>query len=213
MSIPLITPPNVGLTAYFSFKEPFATYIKNKLNIDNYNKKLTVMSVISMKDMTLTDLKNPYIEIYTPAGATEQSYSKDLENNVVIVSLGVSGTTTIFRVPFTYMDSILDVSNVEYINKLIVIDLGKLPSSLDLSVYFTDLLKFTYDHIGVTAKAKEVALGTPVYITQEESDTRETIRQNAPLIYQTTSMQLSQLQTKYDELVNRLTQLGIVLGS
>lgn len=162
--------------------------------------------------MTLTDLKNPYIEIYTPAGAQESDYSRDLENNVPIISFQVTGTSTIFRVPFTYVSGLLDVSNIEYINKLIVIDLGKVPASLDTTAYFTDFLKFVYDNTGIHAQAKEVAIGNPVYITQEEHDTREAIRQNAPNIYQTSNMQLQQLQLKYNELVNRLTQLGIVLG-
>lgn len=212
MTVPLLVPPNLGLTGYFSFKEPFATYIKNKLNLDTYNKKLTVVSVISIKDMTLTDLRNPFVDIYTPAGASEADYSKDLENNTPIISFQVTNTNTIFRVPFTYVIGLLDVSNVEYINKLIVIDLGKVPTSLDTTVYFTELLKFIYDHLGVNAQAKEVAMGNPVYITQEEHDTREAIRQNAPSIYQTSSLQLAQLQLKYNELVNRLNQLGIILG-
>ena len=81
-----VNTPSIGLHAYFKFKEPINTYLKNKFNLDSLTIKLKVISIINMKDMIRNDLRDPFSEIYVPAAISEVEYKKDLVDNVSIIS-------------------------------------------------------------------------------------------------------------------------------
>lgn len=207
--------PNVGIEAYFVFKDPIHTYIKNTYNLDSLAIKLKVISVISMKDMIRNDLRDPYTNIYLPATISEVEYKKDLIDNVPIVSFSFrddNGVERFIRSPLNYILSVSSITSIEYINKLIVIDLNKLPISMDITAHFTDLSSFIDSRFGVLPEIKEVALGTVELVTQTEHNTRETIRTNSLTVFKTTEIQLQELNVKYNNLIDRLTTLGISLG-
>ncbi len=207
--------PAVGQESVFTFKEPFNTYIKNKYNFDSLTKKIRVISVISMRDMIRNDLRDPFTEIYSPAGLSEIDYKQDIVDSISIISFSFKDEKEVeryFRVPLNYINSIEKLSSVSYINKLLVIDLNKLPYDLDLSVHFNDIKDFIVTRIGVIPQLKEVNLGNIESIDREEADTRETIRMNLVSVHKTLTIQLEEANLRNNQILNRLQDLHISLG-
>ena len=125
MSEITVNVPSIGTIAYFTFKEPINYYIQNKFNFNSLSTKLKVISIISMRDMIRNDLRDPYTEIYLPASISEVDYKKDLIDNVPIVSFSYrdkNGIERYIRSPLNYIDSISDITNIDYINKRAGID-------------------------------------------------------------------------------------------
>lgn len=207
--------PSVGMISYFTFKEPINTYFKNKFNLDSLTVKLKVISLISMKDMIRNDLRDPFSEIYVPAGLDEVEYKKDLRDNVAIISFSfrdLAGIEKFARCPINYVESIADISNKEYINKMIVLDLNKLPSDLDTTIFFNDLADFIESRIGIVPAIKEVNIGDVEFVTPDEHNTRETVRTNMVTVHKTLSTQLQEANLRYDQILERLQELEISLG-
>lgn len=210
-----VATPSINLKAYFTFKEPINTYLKNTFNLDALTAKLKVISVISMKDMIRNDFRDPFTTLYAPSAISEVEYKKDLKDNVPIVSfsfLDSAGVEKFVRVPLNYIASVSSITSKEYINKLILIDMNKLPIELDLTTYFTDLRDFIAGRTGITPVIKEVSIGNVELVTQDEHTTRETVRSNMVTVFKTLSTQLSELSIKYNSILARLQVLGIVLG-
>ena len=211
-----VEPPYIGQKAIFTFKEPFATYFKLTYNLDSLEFKLKVVSIISMKDMLRNDLRDPYSEVYLKAGIPVEEFNRDLENDIPLIGFSfvdLRGNTQYLRCPLNYIESYRAISSIEYINKLLVIDLNKLPLNLDITFFFDDLKDFIENRIGIRPDIKEVAIGEIELIDNDEHTTRETVRQNSITVYKTLSTQYHELNLKYNELLARLDQLGITLGS
>lgn len=207
--------PSVGMQAYFTFKEPFATYVKNKFNVNPAATKLKVISVISLLDTIRNDLRDPYTDLYSPASLSEVAYKKDLTDNIPVVSFAYTdsiGVDRYVRVPVNYIESISSVSDVEYINKLILIDLNRLPLNADTTLFFSELKTFIETRLGVNPDLKEVSVGEVEMVSTQEHEMRETIRGNTRTVYKTLETRYAELQLSYQQLVDRLTALNISLS-
>ena len=207
--------PSIGQEAVFKFKEPFATYVKNKFNLSPSSNKFRVVSLISLKDTIRNDLRDPFSDLYLPATVSEVAYKKDLLDNVPLVSFAYvepSGVERYVRVPLNYIESISSFTSVEYANKLILIDLNRLPLDVDTSSLFNDLKMFVETRLGVVPEVKEVTVGELTMVSPQEHETRETIRSNTRTVYKTQETLHQELQVKYNALVDRLATLGISLG-
>lgn len=210
-----VNTPSVGLEAYFTFKNPINYYIRNKYNLNSLAVKLKVISVISMRDMIRSDLRDPFTELYDPAQLTEVDYKKDLQDNIPIISFSYTdrnGVEKYIRSPLNYIDSISNISNKEYINKLLVVDLNRLPKELDTSIFFADLADFIESRMGINPQIKEVSMGEVELVDPVEHETRETVRKNMVTVYKTQQVRLQELQLDYDQVMHRLQELGISLG-
>lgn len=210
-----INAPSVGTEAYFTFKEPINYFIRNRFNVNTLAVKLKVISVISMRDMIRNDLRDPFTELYTPASIDEASYKKDLLDNIPIISFSYTdakGIERYVRSPLNYIDSISSITNKEYINKLIVLDMNRLPSEYDLSAIFNDLASFVEGRTGIVPSIKEVSVGSVEFVDSTEHDTRETVRKNMVTVFKTLEIQLEEMTLKHDQLLSRLQTMGITLN-
>lgn len=210
-----INTPSIGLEAYFTFKEPINTYFKNKFNLDALTVKLKVTSIIGMRDMIRTDLRDPFSELYVPAGLDEVAYKKDLRDNINIISFSFrdyAGIEKYARCPLNYVQSISDITNKEYINKMIVLDMNRLPSDLDTTVFFNDLADFIESRMGIVPGIKEVNIGDVEFVTPDEHNIRETVRTNMVTVHKTLSTQLQEANLRYDQVMQRLQDMNITLG-
>lgn len=207
--------PHLGMQAYFTFKEPFNYYVRNKFNLHTTSVKLRVISVISMKDTIRNDLRDPFTDLYNPAGISEVDYKQDLIDNIPVVSFAFmdpQGVERYVRAPLNYIEGISSVSNVEYLNKLILLDLNRLPKELDTTVFFADLQDFITQRLGVTPQVKEVAVGAVEMVDAVEHETRESIRRNTATVHKTLHTQLEEAVLQRDQILQRLQVLGISLG-
>lgn len=208
--------PSVGSEAYFTFKEPYNLYIKNKFNINTLGTKLKVISVISMRDMIRTDLRDPFTEVYEVAGLSEVDYKRDLKDNVYLISFSLKtcdGVERYIRIPLNYIAEVSAPSNVEYANRILMVDLGSMPLSVNLIPLFSDLVDFVASRTGVTPVIKDVSVGEVSQVSQPDHEIRETIRLNSVNVHKTLAIQLEEERYMRDQLLNRLNQLGIVLGT
>lgn len=207
--------PSIGMTSYFTFKEPINTYFKNKFNFDALTAKLKVVSIINMRDMIRTDLRDPFSELYIPTGLNEIEYKKDLRDNVSIISFSFKdllGIERFARCPLNYINSISDISNKEYINKMIVLDLNRLSVDFDTTIFFNDLADFIESRIGIVPNIKELNIGNVEFITPDEHNTREIVRTNMVSVHKTLSTQLQEANLRYDQVIQRLQNMNITLG-
>lgn len=207
--------PSIGQICYVQFKEPMHTALTNKFNLPTLNIKVKVLSIMTMGDMIKYDHKDPFSNIYLPAGISELDYRNDLRNNVYIISflyVDVYGAEQNIRSPLSYIQAFSDVSNIEYMNRLLVIDLNRLPVDIDLSLYFIDIADFIKTRIGTTPSVKEVSVGNVEFVDRVEHSTRETVRTNMVTVHKTLSTQLNEINLKHTEVMNRLQVLGISLS-
>jgi len=209
-----VNTPSINLEAYFTFKEPINQYIKNKFNIETTSVRLKVVSVISMKDTIRNDLRDPFTDLYTPATISELEYKIDLLDNIPVVSFSYIDRKNIeryIRSPLNYIESISSITDIEYINKLIIIDLNRMPMEYNTTVFFTDLSDFIRNYTGVTPQIKETSIGDVTFVSNQEHTTRETIRRNMVTVHKTLSVRLEEVTTLYNQVLARLRQLKISL--
>lgn len=210
-----VTQPSVGLEARFSFKDPAARYVRNKLNITEENILLTATTVSNMKELVELDMRDPFQDAYYPLGLTSYQYQEDLKNDVPLITFkhkSLSGVVTYLRIPLNYVEDYTNVSDINYINKLLVIDLGSVYKELDTSVIFNDLADFITTRLGIVPEINEVSIGDIESISQMDHDTKETLRTNLVTVRKTLSIQLEEVTLKHDQLLQRLQDLNITLG-
>lgn len=210
MPITTILTPALGTKGFWTFKEPFNSFVINNYNIDLVNSKQTVISVMSMKDLIANNFIDPFTAIYLPSGLNEVDYKEDLLDDVPILSFsGMAGNTEVlFRIPLNYVASIPNDSDVTYRNKAIVLDLGNLPDNVDLSIHNNDLKDFALSKYGVLPSVKEVQVGTPSYISKLASKTSEIIRINSATMRDTHLLQLKKLKITYDEIMFKYQRIS-----
>lgn len=180
-----ISIPNVGTRAIFKFKEPFRSFVKNKFRHNTDGTQMEVASIINMKDNVVNDARDPYSEIYDPAGITQDEYKKDVIDNISIITLRFRDNKDVvryIRVPANYISEISDTGTVEYISKMLVIDLGMLPVDLDVAKLSQGLTENISYLIGVRSnnlpKIHEVGIGDIELVPYEEHVIREEVRSN-----------------------------------
>ena len=203
----------IGMSAYFSFKEPVATYLKNKIGPISYTKKMTIISILSLTDMLNTELKNPYLEVYEPLAISEADYYIDLKSNATIISLQLADTNQIVRIPSSFILSYSDIGSIDYTNRLIVIDFGQLPTQESFVYLFNDLKDFILSRTGIEVQIKETNIGVAKTLSIDEYKEEKRQREARISVNTTLSTQLAQLQNLYNNLIVRLNDLGISLGN
>ncbi len=96
-----------------------------------------ITSITRITEVFLNGTK-PFETIYTPLGLVNEIYNRDFINNVNIIGLKSMQGTDIFYIPESYISGVADSTKIDYIERLVVINLGLVPMSLSL-----DNLTFT----------------------------------------------------------------------
>ncbi len=208
--------PSIETEGVFFFKEPFNHFVRNKINSEPHTYKLKVVSVIAMRDIIRNDLRDPFSDIYTPAGVLESEYKKDLLDNVPIITLFYKderGVEKYLRVPLNYISSISLPTSIQYHNKLLLINLNRLPVDFRTDVHFNDILETVRTRLGVDATMKEVSVGDLISLTPDEHQIRETVRKNNVTVHKTLEVRLREITLERDEILRRLQALNISLGN
>lgn len=208
------TLPPVGLKAYFSFKDPIAGQIRSKLITTDTKIPLEVTSVSSMIEMRTFDMRNPYTYVYMPLGLTETDFDQDYANDVSIITfrhLGPKNTVSYVRVPLNYISQYSETLDITYMNKCLVIDLGKQHTLLDTTVVFSELSDVILSKLGIICDMKEVQIGEVDVLTQIDHESLETVRQNAITVRKPLSVKYEELAHAHSQLLARLQALNITL--
>ena len=207
--------PSQGTEAYFTFKEPMLRSLQSRLGVSSTQILLRVSAVNEMREMLQSELRDPFLEAYAPANIEQSQYKQDLRDNLPVITFKYttpSDTVKYVRVPLSFLQDCSQTTEVPYYNKTLVVDLGPQYQHLDLSPIHTDLLDFIKARTGIDAALKEVTMGDAALITADEHAIREAVRINSTTVTQTLSTQLVTLQQQYQGIIQRLNELGIVLG-
>jgi hypothetical protein len=210
-----VTCPTIGLEAYFTFKEPMTRSLQNRLGVSSSQILLKVSAINEIKEMLQSELRDPFLEAYGPAGIEQAQYNQDLIDNIQILTFKYttpSGAIKYVRVPMTYVTGYDSVVDIAYLSKTLVVDLGPQYQDLDLTPLHPDLVDFIASRTGITPTLKEVSIGEVSKITSEEHALRESLRTNTITVRKTVSAELEELRLKYQNLTTRLQQLNIALG-
>lgn len=153
-----------------------------------------------------------YEKYYKPMSISEDTYKVDLGLKASIVTL-VSGAGEEVFVPNTYIESYPGDSGVRYSRNVIVIDVGLIPETTDIS-YIKDLAVDLVKHnLGVTSSVEIVTAPYTGSVSHDQHVTWETARRAAvqgyvPLVEQivTANAKVSLLQEQNNELLAIISQ-------
>ena len=134
-----ISPP-VNLSGVFKLKTP----LENLLNPNVIYKVTKVTSINSL----LNDDIDVEKFIFKDHGLTTDDYINALEKQVPIVTLETEGGS-IIDVPANYISYMPQISGKIFINKAFIINVGYVPSELDISFLSNELKDLTTTMLGV----------------------------------------------------------------
>ncbi len=100
-----------------------------------------VTSVTRITEVFLNGTQ-PFETIYSVLGLTSEIYNRDFINNINIIGLKSVQGTDIFYVPESFINGIADATKIDYVEKILAINLGLVPVSLNLD-NLLDTLKET----------------------------------------------------------------------
>lgn len=153
-----------------------------------------------------------YDKYYKPMGIAEDTYKADLGLKASIITL-VSGAGEEVFVPNTYIESYPGDSGVRYSRNVIVIDVGLVPETTDIS-YIKDLAVDLVKHnLGVTSTVEIVTAPYTGSVSHDQHVLWETARRAVvqgyvPLVEQivTANAKVSLLQEQNTELLAIISQ-------
>lgn len=201
MSSVTVQLPPVGVNSLFLFKRPFSSYVRSVLNIDVDEVKLKVISVVSMRDMIAIEKIDPFTKYYIPVGVMESDFKQDLDNDVPILTL-LYNDISVVKVPLSYISFYKAIAQIEYSNKLVIVDMGVVPMKLDVAVYFDGLKDYMETRLGVRPEVKEVSIGSTVFSTAEH-ELKESTRTGVITVHDTNETKLQKITVAYNELLAR----------
>ena len=210
-----VSPPTVGQEAYFKFKNPVLAYAQSKLNTNESSILLKVIGINNLRGLLEAELRDPYVDTYAPMGILAQDYRDDVLNDIPLYVFSykdMGGNIVYIKAPLNYIQEYSGTLDINYTNRLIVLEMGKLPATLDTVVIFQELQDLVYDKLGVTPTAKEISVGEPERIERADHELRESIRKQSIQVAKSTKSALAEITHKYNELTARLSDMGIVLG-
>lgn len=150
---------------------------------------------------------NVYTTYYEPHGLSEAVYQADYDLNASIVTL-VDGAGGFLYIPNTYIESYPGDAGVTYNRKVLVIELGMLPTQMDVDYIFPLVEDLVHKNLGVANNASVVTAPYTGVITHDQHVTLEAARLVAIRNYKTiqeqlveTKKQLAAYQTQNDQLM------------
>lgn len=210
-----VNQPFVGSEGLYGFKDPFYQYLSQKFGTDINNVILKIEGVTSLKDILVNNNVDPYLDIYQPLGISDIQYRFDASNNVSIVTFLYKRELdqTLFRVPLSFISKIAGDDSILYKQTIVQIDLGNLPSNLDVSVMFNDIANYITSIYGVSNPNIALQYGSgSELVTPLDHTAREAIRENTKTVQETCLVKYNKLlilyndlRDKYLNLVNKLT--------
>lgn len=115
----------VGYVGGLNFVSPLEKVINVTLSYE-------ITSVTRITEVFLNGTV-PYETIYTILGLSKEIYNRDFIANINIIGLKAPQGTDIFYVPESYINGLMDVSKIDYVEKILAINLGLVPVNLSLT--------------------------------------------------------------------------------
>ena len=197
----LMTPP-INAKGKFTLYEPFV------LNLSMVYQCSAIRSFKELSDKGV----DIFTAFYEPVGLPITSYEEDLKLKSSIITLTDTNGAHIY-IPDIYIESYPGSASVTYERKLLLIELGLVPSNVDVSFLITELTSLVASNIGVTATPEVATIEVDGTITAAQHSTMElaritAIHDNVPLMEQVQLLknELAVVKAREEELLNLIAQ-------
>ena len=186
--------PSLNSTGSFEFKKP----VSNKLNTQSV---FTCKSVRKISELLASGV-DVYKEYYIPLSISIDSYTEDKSNDISIIGL-YSDSESWLYVPSSHLLSYPDNSGVPYRRMAIVINLGPLSESFDLTTLNNLLIDLVKTQIGVEPELRAVSISERAMIKRDVHESVEKTRQARIDLNKTTFFELADLKQKVTDLTSK----------
>ena len=122
--------------------------------IQNYDYRCVNIETIASKVAKGIDV---YALHYLEHGVPIERYNADLADNISIITL-VSDYSGAIDIPSSFILTIPSDISVLYTNKILSINLGLVPNTLNLATCTAEILNTVHDNIGISASIKTIVL-------------------------------------------------------
>lgn len=200
----LITPP-IHTTGLYSFFTPF---------VQDLDLVFRTHAVRSFDELIARQI-DPYEEYYKPKNISEKSYQEDAAMGASIVTL-ISAEDEYIFVPNTYIESYPGMNGLRYERKLILFDLGPLPSTFQIDYMIGDLKDLIKKGVGVDeekAKIKFTTVPMSSTVAHEDHIQLEATRRAAIQLHVPLEVQLAEQTKRADGLKEQNDQLLAIISA
>lgn len=191
--------PKLYATGTYTVDEPFASRILA-------NTEYTCRAIRTFGELVDAGVE-PYEEYYEPYKINRQLYEQDVENNVAIISLRSSQGTYIM-IPDSYIQAVPNTSGLPYHAALLSVDIGVIPTNLDLTSLMDTIRQVAQDYIGIeNVEVQEVAISEVTLISAEDNDRLEKARKANIKVFESDRSKAIRLATINEALQTRIKEL------
>lgn len=211
-----VSAPDLGVSTYFSFKEPVQSYVQNAFNQSTgFGIHAKVTGLYDLNTLIEEESVNPYEKYYSKYKIPKSQYYSDLSSGNPLLALKVDLATAInpyIYVPLAYLSGYGEGVIKKYSNRMLYVNLGSMDVELNIEYLYPEVKNLVMALVGVECSVHDEA---SIDITEkgiEDHNNLEDIRNNKRTQIKTSKVMLEELTVKYDQLVQRINDLGIVLG-
>jgi len=193
--------PTINSRGTFTFLAPYDSTI-------NVTQQFTVASIRSIQELQASG-EDPLTNIYLSAGELEAVFTVDVSNNVPIVTLRTDGGEYLY-IPANKIVSDAKADGVPYVEKVLIVSLGYLPVSTDLTAVTQIVNDSVYDTLGVTPTIEPMDTSAIVNTTPTKHATLEAVRVNQKTVdtsYRTRYQELLTLHNNQQVLIQNIEQV------
>jgi hypothetical protein len=188
--------PAIHSKGRFVFSEPFNSLIKA-------TQEFTVVSIRTLKEIEESGEK-PFDTIYKSVNMTEAQFKDDLHKEVPIIVFTTDGGEY-FYVPASKLLSEPITTDIPYREQTLAVNLGNLPTTIDLTVVKTLIQDAVYNNLSITPRVKVIPTSAITVVTKARHDTFMTLMKNKSTVDQS-------YKTKYYELLARHKKQQVLIG-
>lgn len=152
--------PPIGASGLYRLSEPFLSQI-------NLNISYTCMAVRKISDVQAMGV-DPYKAYYEPYGIPESTFKNDSGSGVCIVSLQSNNGIWVY-VPSSFIESYPQVNGIAYSGVALMIHLGALPDSLNLSYLKNTIKDVVTATLGVVPQTVQTVITTPKSLISQDN--------------------------------------------
>jgi len=155
----------VGDKASYTFLPPFNNRLSSRTLYD-------VTNITTLQRLVDTG-KNPLQFIYIDNEMTEEDYTEDLNERMLIIELVLDTKT--FYIPKDRFSTVAEDS-VSYSKRLIGVNLSYIPVDEDLADVITDIGLLVQNRLGIKANVSDTVVSADVQMPSVDHTNRETTR-------------------------------------
>ena len=193
--------PIIGSSGKFKFAAPFDTLINN-------DQIFKVAGIRTINDLVASE-QEPLDTIYIATEMTEDDYKEDLENDVPIIVF-TSESNEFFYIPADRVLSEPINNGIPYSERSIIINLGYLPTSMNLDLLDTILKDDIYNVLGKTVDVEYINTSAVFSVEPDKHNTFIAGLENKKTVnksYRTRYEELKQIFDARESLIREYEQL------